>query len=87
MLIFINKEKDTYFAVNNETSEVIYVTPRELSTLKKFSKMLGDLDYLELPDFRTVQKFRNLVKKGILNNIAFNNTKQYFLDNYPELFI
>jgi hypothetical protein len=87
MLIFINKEKDTYFAVNNETSEVIYVAPRELSILKKFSKMLGDLDYLELPNFKTVQKFRNLVKKGILNNIAFNNTKQYFLDNYPELFI
>ena len=63
MLIFINKEKDTYFAVNNETSEVIYVTPRELSTLKKFSKMLDNLDYLELPNFRTVQKFRNLVKK------------------------
>ena len=26
MLIFINKEKDTYFAVNNETSGVICVT-------------------------------------------------------------
>ena len=87
MLIFINKEKDTYFAVNNETNKVMYVTSRELSTLKKFSKMLGNLDYLELPNFKTVQKFRNLVKKGILNNIAFNNIKQYFLDNYPELFI
>ena len=87
MLIFINKEKNTYFAVNNETSEVIYVTPKELSTLKKFSKMFGDLYHLELPNFKTVQKFRNLVKKGILNNIAFTDTKQYFLNNYPELFV
>ena len=87
MLIFKNKEKSTHFAVNNSTNEVIYVYPRELGTLYKFSTMFGGLEYLELPDLKTVQQFRKLVKTGILQNVPYAETRQYFLQNYPELFI
>ena len=87
MLIFKNKEKGTHFAVNNSTNEVIYMYPRELGTLHKFSALFGGLEYLELPNLKTVQQFRKLTKTGILQNVPYIETRQYFLQNYPELFI
>jgi len=87
MLVFKNKEKGTHFCVNNPTGEVLFLFNKEFSVLRKFSKMFGDLDYLELPNYKIVQQFRKLVKTGILKDVDYKDTKTFFKNNYPELFI
>jgi hypothetical protein len=87
MLIFRNAEKDTTFIVDNIRSKIIHVTSKDLQGFYKFPHLVGELDFLDLPDYKTVVKFRKLVESRMLEEVTLEDTRKYLLENYPEYFI
>ncbi|PNX47335.1 MAG: hypothetical protein BV457_05885 [Thermoplasmata archaeon M9B1D] len=87
MLVFKNNEKGTYFFVDNKNGEVNFLTEKEFSVFYKFSHIFGGIEYLRLPDYKTVQQFRRIIKKGILKDVHHKDTKKVLMKEYPEFFI
>lgn len=87
MLLFHNKEKDTYFAVDNIAGKAIFISKSTVNALKKIKSIVGGLDTLVLPNYDIVKKFQREIKKGILKEVPLEKTKEIILDKYPEFFI
>lgn len=87
MLVFKNDEKGTYFFVDNKNGEVNFLTQKEFSVFRKFSHLFDGIEYLILPDYKTVQQFRRTIKKGILKDVHYKDTKKVLIKEYPEFFI
>ncbi|MCK5612131.1 hypothetical protein KAR91_60225 [Candidatus Pacearchaeota archaeon] len=87
MLLFTNSEKGTNFVLDNHNGEVTFATSRDMQTLTKFTKFVGGLEYLVLPDYKTVVKFRNFVKTGVLKGVAMPELRSTLTNEYPEYFI
>ena len=87
MLVFKNKTSGNYFFVDNQKGTITFLRPKEYSVLHKFQSFIGTIDHLTLPDLKTVNRFRSILKKGILKDVPLDDTKQFILSNYPEYFI
>ncbi|HET8689669.1 MAG TPA: hypothetical protein VFM18_23935 [Methanosarcina sp.] len=87
MLIFRNKSSGNYFAVENQSGTVTKLNNGHISLLAKLEGTVGPLEYLDLPDLKTVNEFRKHLKKGILKDVPITETKHYLKQHYPEYFI
>ena len=87
MLLLFVKDTYNYFAVDNMTGKVNFVSGAAVSTLHRFSHYFGGIERL---DFRTKEDmdiFRKQLKKLPLKDVPIIDTKQYLQDNFPEYFI
>lgn len=84
MLLFKNKEKRTYFGVDQHRNRVVFAPASAARWL------IYDMRYTEilvLPDYKTVQQFRKLIEKGVVANLPDDEARLKLINEYPELFI
>lgn len=86
MLVFINKASSNAFFVDHLNSKLLFLTVSDHRTFRKFANFLR-IEYITLPDLKTVHRFRKIVESGALVNVAEPDFKQFILSNYPEYFI
>jgi hypothetical protein len=87
MLLFRNLHSGNYFAVENTNGTVIKLNLGHIDLLKKLVGTVGPLEYLELPDLDAVNRFRKIIKTGILKDVPITATKEFLKIYYPEYFI
>ena len=87
MLLFINEETYNHFAVHNELGKIEFMSAPVVRGFKKYSHYVGGIEYLRVPDLKTVKAFRKVISKGILKDVPMENTKTFLVSNFPEFFI
>jgi len=87
MLFFKNLEKGTTFFVDTVHNKVLFCTIKEYLVFRKFKDCFNGIEYLSLPNLKTVHKFRKIVKTGVVHGMNEQQAKAYLIDQYPELFI
>lgn len=87
MLIFYKHNTYNYFALDNTTGKIEFISAAGYRTFSKYRHFIGGLDRLDIKDDEALKQFRKIAKKGVFKDVPLSETKQYLLDNYPELFI
>jgi hypothetical protein len=86
MLLFQNKESGIYFFVDLETSSIVAVPSQTSRLFLNHAKAL-ELHILVLPNYKTLQKFKKLVKHNKYKNMKSSELHQTLIDMHPELFV
>ena len=87
MLFFYKCDTNTYYVLDNTTGKIEFISCNNYYILLKYKNLIGGIDLLNVKDDNTLKQFRKIAKTGEFKNVSSSNTKQYLLENYPELFI
>ena len=87
MLLFYTEDTHNYFAVDNTTGKMNYVSGPTYMTLVRFKHHFGGIDILRFRTKESMDKFRKDIKKVPLKDVPLADTRAYLLEHYPEYFI
>jgi len=84
MIVFVNKEKGTYFYLNPKT-QTLGVINTDIYILQRYDEI--KINYIYVANYKMIQKFQRILKKGEFKDTPPNELKQTIMDTYPELFL
>lgn len=87
MLLLYTKDTHNFFAVDNATGTMNYVSGSAFATLRRFEHYLGGIDILTFRTKEDIDKFRKVIKKTPLTDVPLDQTRDYLMTHFPEYFI